>query len=465
MSFEHEVDCFIAEKKDEIIELLTRLIAAKSVASSATSDKAPFGDGVREALDIMLDAAQKYGIDAIDGGGYFGFAQLKGEREDYLATLSHLDVVPAGDGWNTDPFTLTHREGYLLGRGASDNKGPSVLSLFALLFFKDRPLNLSMRAIFGCDEETGMTDMDRYNALYEPPFFAFTPDGNFPVGYGEKSVIEGSFESKAVFTTIKEFTGSDAGNVIPKRAEALVKADMKPVATDSVDVDVEGDCFRLTAHGTGGHTADPWKAINAADVLIDYLLSNSLCTPDEKDVLSVIKQISSDCSGEKIGIAATMPHFSPLTVVPSMFSIEDGKIITRINIRAPFGCVAEDINEQLAIFAEKNNHSYNKGHVSYGIFTDPTSKPVRILCDVYNNAIGKKAEPVTMSGGTYARKLDNCVSYGMGGGEPKEHPDFVGIIHGADEAVSIELLLFSLRIYIIALNRLQEECGAALAEI
>ncbi len=460
MSFEREVDIFIEEKSSEILELISKVVAAKSVNAPAAADNAPFGDGVRDALDVMLNAAKGYGLETIDGEGYFGFAQLRGEREEYLATLSHLDIVPVGEGWHTDPYTMTEREGYILGRGVSDNKGPSVLALFALLFFKDKPLKMGMRAIFGCDEETGMTDMDRYNALYEPPFFAFTPDGDFPVGYGEKTSTGGTFISAVECKVILEMKGSDASNVIPKKAEALVKTDVTLAETNSVKLAQEGEYTRITAHGTGGHTADPWNAINAADVLVDYILENNLCEGAEKQTLLMIKMISSDCSGKKIGIDAEMPHFTPLTVVPSMFCVKDGKINTGINIRAPFGCVIEDMNERLIEFAKENGQEYLPGPISYGIFADPTSKPIRILCDEYNKAVGKKCEPVTMSGGTYARKLDNCVSFGVGHDET--NPDFVGLIHGADEGISIERLMFSLKIFILSLARLQDECGAAL---
>ena len=43
-----------------------------------------------------------------------------------FAFNSHMDTVPAGGGWTSDPFRLTERDGKLFGRGACDAKGPVV---------------------------------------------------------------------------------------------------------------------------------------------------------------------------------------------------------------------------------------------------------------------------------------------------------------------------------------------------
>jgi succinyl-diaminopimelate desuccinylase len=43
-----------------------------------------------------------------------------------FAFNSHMDTVPVGGGWTTDPFRLTERDGKLFGRGACDAKGPIV---------------------------------------------------------------------------------------------------------------------------------------------------------------------------------------------------------------------------------------------------------------------------------------------------------------------------------------------------
>ena len=39
------------------------------------------------------------------------------------ARYSHYDVVAAGNGWTSDPWTMRAEDGYFYGRGVSDNKG------------------------------------------------------------------------------------------------------------------------------------------------------------------------------------------------------------------------------------------------------------------------------------------------------------------------------------------------------
>ncbi|KAF0686080.1 Aste57867_22045 [Aphanomyces stellatus] len=46
----------------------------------------------------------------------------------------HYDVQPAAveDGWDTNPYILTGQNGYLYGRGTTDDKGPIIATLFAI---------------------------------------------------------------------------------------------------------------------------------------------------------------------------------------------------------------------------------------------------------------------------------------------------------------------------------------------
>ena len=60
---------------------------------------------------------------------YMGYAELAGaDPEKYLATICHVDVVPVGNGWTADPFKMRIQDGWLLGRGVSDDKGPMVVA-------------------------------------------------------------------------------------------------------------------------------------------------------------------------------------------------------------------------------------------------------------------------------------------------------------------------------------------------
>jgi acetylornithine deacetylase/succinyl-diaminopimelate desuccinylase family protein len=71
----------------------------------------------------------------------------------------HLDVVPAGDGWTTAPFTPVIRDGRLIGRGAADMKG-GVAAMVAAVEAVQRaevPLRGRLTLAIVADEEEGST--------------------------------------------------------------------------------------------------------------------------------------------------------------------------------------------------------------------------------------------------------------------------------------------------------------------
>ena len=89
------------------------------------------------------------------------------------------------------------------------------------------------------------------------------------------------------------------------------------------------------------------------------------------------------------------------------------------------------------------------------LYQDNKYKIFSVFIDTYNEVTGENATPFTMGGGTYARHFPYAVSFGP------EHsdmvlPEFGGPMHGANEAAPIDKLLEALKIYIIALLRLEE---------
>jgi acetylornithine deacetylase/succinyl-diaminopimelate desuccinylase family protein len=83
-----------------------------------------------------------------------------------LAFNSHIDVVPAGDGWSHPAFRLTARDGKLYGRGACDAKGPIVAMLEAtrMLIAARDSWRGSLLAVFVADEEAESRGAKAYAA-------------------------------------------------------------------------------------------------------------------------------------------------------------------------------------------------------------------------------------------------------------------------------------------------------------
>lgn len=70
---------------------------------------------------------------------------------------SHYDVISArGPAWESDPFTLSARNGYLYGRGATDNKGPIMaVACAAAEMLQRKALELDLVMLLEGEEEAG----------------------------------------------------------------------------------------------------------------------------------------------------------------------------------------------------------------------------------------------------------------------------------------------------------------------
>ena len=223
-----KIDAFIAANKEQILQDIADLVAINSVEGTP-EEGAPYGKGPKAALEKTLEMAAAMGLKTRNCEDHIGYAELEGaEPEKYLATICHVDVVPEGNGWTADPFTMQIRDGYMIGRGVADDKGPMVATLYALKFLKEEGVSLRypIRALVGDNEETHMHDVDYYLEHYQAPVFCFTPDAEFPVCNGEKGHFDGKLVSPVCNGEIKDFVGGVATNAVPDRASALVETDI-----------------------------------------------------------------------------------------------------------------------------------------------------------------------------------------------------------------------------------------------
>ncbi len=142
---------YIQEQEEEIVRLSTELIG--------TNTANPPGNEYL-AVDVIKNYFSTHGIryDTFEKAtGRTNIIGYIGKGSPSLLVACHLDVVPPGDGWNTDPFKTVVKNGRIFGRGANDNKGQmaSMLALAKLLKENESRLNGTLLLIGAADEEKG----------------------------------------------------------------------------------------------------------------------------------------------------------------------------------------------------------------------------------------------------------------------------------------------------------------------
>ena len=152
----------IEELTPQMIADLARLVKYDSVRTEALPGK-PFGEGPAAVLAEAIDLVKEMGFAATNVDNYCGYAEI-GAGKDIIGIAGHLDIVPAGEGWSTDPFTLTEKDGKLFGRGVSDDKGAVVAALYAMKLVREMgvPMKKRVRLLLGTNEETGSGCMEYY---------------------------------------------------------------------------------------------------------------------------------------------------------------------------------------------------------------------------------------------------------------------------------------------------------------
>lgn len=93
------------------------------------------------------------------------FATLGSDKKKKTVCIyGHLDVQPAlkEDGWDTDPFILTEKDGKLFGRGSTDDKGPVLCWIHALEAYKavSETIPVNLKFVFEGMEESGSEGLD-----------------------------------------------------------------------------------------------------------------------------------------------------------------------------------------------------------------------------------------------------------------------------------------------------------------
>lgn len=439
-----EIRRWIEEHTEEMLADLRLLLQCESVKSEPLP-LAPFGKGVRQAFDRMLEFGERYGFRTRDYDGYALHLEL-GEGEEIVGVLSHVDVVPPGNGWSLPPFEGVVQDGYVYARGAQDDKGPTIAVLYAARALRELglPLRKRIRLIVGGDEESGW-DCMRHYFQHEPerPCCGFTPDGDWPLIYAEKGIVnlylQKDVECPNALPRVEWARGGERANMVPDRAEAFLRATEQQVGAiqnalaglEDLVTTAEPGGVLVTARGRSAHGSSPQEGVNAVARLLNAL--ERLQLPDESLWLGTMRLWANSLDGGALGIAHSDEVSGATTTNLGVFRYEGGRAQCTVNVRYPVTWSLDSLLSQLRAAIEPHGFSLTD-HFGMAPLYVPLETPfLQTILRVYREETGDDSPPRTMGGGTYARATPNIVAIGTGF-------EGDGAAHEPDERIAVSSL-------------------------
>lgn len=423
------IDNYIDENKQNMIDDIMHLLKYESITGRQEENQA--------CLRCFLDKAGSMGFKTMWTKTCDMGIVEHGEGEETLGILVHLDVVDIGDRekWIDDPFEGAVRDGFLWGRGTADDKGAAVMSLYAMKAVNDLkvPLERKIWLIVGTSEEGEWTDIDNFKREFPSPNFGFSPDGEFPIYFAEKGYVDIELVFQGdINKGILELSGGDSFNTIPSRAEIKLIGGKK-----------------ITTSGVSSHSSTPEYAENAIVKLCESSnLNVGLNFVDFiRDYLSDSRYgggLSIDDGGDLYG----GEYVGKTTAVPTFIGIGHGGVELIVNVRHKYGTEMGTVVEAF----ERHQHKYGyevsiKGHYNHPMMVSKDLPFLKIMNEVYEE-YGYEGGYKTTAGTTYAKAMDNFVSWGpIFPWDPKT-------AHMENECLSIETLLAATKIYSLFIARI-----------
>lgn len=416
---------------NEMIEALQKLVSFQSIAKEEGPEY-PHGKEVSGAKEYVLELAKSFGMRAEDVPGKYAYIEI-GEGPRLIGILSHLDVVPAGDGWTQDPFGGEIVDGKIYGRGTTDDKGPTIAVLYAMKALKEKAaLPARIRLILGQTEENGeWRDIEAYTDAEEIPECGFTPDGDFPAIQNELGAMV--FRVQMPQSGFLQGEGGTAPNMVPACAR------------------VKTEFGTYEASGKSCHGCAPWLGLNGISELMEKVHQ---AEPENRFAQMYADLIGKTIYGEKLGIAAE-DESGKLTLNVGLLEVRDETTTLMVDIRYPAKKNPDEISGSLVRQFSSYGASCECVYHVRPLYTPSDSPVLGALLSAYREVTGDDSRPISIGGGTYAKAMPNMVAFGPNfpGHENREHME--------DEYILVEDFLKLEEIYERALAYLLDSSDAA----
>lgn len=317
-----------------IIELFKKLLETKT--------ETPNDGGLLDFITAYLPGYTAIRIDVQDVKNLFIYKEFS--QGDHLCFAGHVDVVPAGKGWDTDPYTAFEKDGYIYGRGAQDMKGG--VASFVQAVKEAENFNGTLSILLTSDEE-----------------------------------------GEALNGTVKALEYLKEKKLLPDYV-VVAEPTCEKNFGDAIKVGRRGSINGyLTLKGKQGHAAYPEKAINPIHQLSQVLGEMAGVSIDDGDeFFSPSKFIITDI---RSGMEVTNVTPNELKM---MFNVRNTTITTQTEVRA---------------FVDKylNNFDYELKLTqgSYPFKTDTNTKVVKNIDKAIERVTGIKPKHSTAGGTSDAR--------------------------------------------------------------
>ncbi|MCL2392290.1 MAG: Sapep family Mn(2+)-dependent dipeptidase [Oscillospiraceae bacterium] len=458
-AYRDKIDQWYEAHTNDMLKDLGRLIAINSV-KTPEQPGAPYGSASREVLSLAGTMLEKQGFAVQEFENIMLTSDL-GPNPPLLGILAHLDIVEAGEGWDTDPFEMAIKDGVIYGRGIIDNKGPAVASMYAMYCARELCPNLKhgVRLILGSGEETGFDDVTKYLAKNAPPPNVFSPDAEFPVVNTEKGrfcpFFGASWEKDDVLPRVISITGGKTTNIVPNRAEAEVegfakneveafcRAYSEKTGATLIVGESENGKLTISAEGTATHAATPELGNNAQTALIEMLAAMPFAQSKSFGYVCSLNRLfaHNDYNGRALGIEMSDKKSGKLTVNFGVLRFTEYEFSANFDSRTP-ACADEVDITGITKSAFANEHiSVTESTISQCHHTPEDGKFVQTLLKIYEEYTGNEPGCLTMGGQTYVHDIPGGVVFGCG---------FPGVnynAHGPNEFMTVDQLLISAKMF------------------
>ncbi len=318
----------------EVLGLFKKLVETKS--------ETPDDGGILDYIEGYLSGFTAVRVDVEDVKNLFIYKRF-GDGE-HLCFAGHVDVVPAGNNWDSDPYKLVEKDGYLYGRGTQDMKSGVAAFTQALKEVKD--FNGTLSLLLTSDEE-----------------------------------------GDAYYGTIKVLEYLKQTNQLPD-AVVVAEPTSEEVFGDAIKVGRRGSINGyITLKGKQGHAAYPEKAINPIHNMAPRLLNMAGVNLDNGDeFFSPSKFVVTDIKSG-MGVTNVTPN-----ELKMMFNVRNTTLTTQKEVRE---------------FVDKNldglEYELKLTQGSYPFCTNIDTKVVKNIDTAIKNITGIRPKHSTAGGTSDAR--------------------------------------------------------------